>query len=58
MMSATRSVPELLPPDDSGNIAQITEDVVGPYLLHDFFLYYMVRQHFEPEKSCCLRVRL
>lgn len=42
--------PELLPPDENGNIAQITEDVVGPYELHDFFLYNMMRQAFPPEK--------
>lgn len=42
--------PELLPPDEQGNIAQITEDVVGPYELHDFFLYNMMRLGFEPEK--------
>ena len=42
--------PELLPPDKDGNIAQITEDVVGPYELHDFFLYNMMRLGFEPEK--------
>lgn len=42
--------PELLPPDKDGNIAQITEDVVGPYELHDFFLYNMMRLSYEPEK--------
>lgn len=42
--------PELLPPDKDGNIAQVTEDVVGPYELHDFFLYNMMRLSFEPEK--------
>ena len=41
--------PELLPPVD-GVISQKTEDLVGPYELHDFFLYYMLRQNFEPEK--------
>ncbi len=41
--------PELLPPVD-GVIAQKTEDLVGPYELHDFFLYYMLRCGFEPEK--------
>lgn len=41
--------PELLPPVD-GKIAQKTEDLVGPYELHDFFLYYMLRQGFEPSK--------
>ena len=42
--------PELLPPDEQGNIAQQTEDLVGPYALHDFFLFYAVRYGFEPEK--------
>lgn len=42
--------PELLPPDENGNIAQITEDVVGPYELHDFFLYNVMRLSFEPDK--------
>ena len=41
--------PELLPPVD-GLIAQKTEDLVGPYELHDFFLYYMLRCSFSPEK--------
>lgn len=42
--------PELLPPDNNGEIAQKTEDVVGPYELHDFFLYYLVRFGFSPSK--------
>ena len=42
--------PELLPADEEGNIAQKTEDLVGPYELHDFFLYYFVRFGFSPEK--------
>lgn len=42
--------PELLPPTDDGDIAQKTEEVVGPYELHDFFLYYMLRFGFTPEK--------
>lgn len=41
--------PELLPPKDE-KISQITEDIVGPYELHDFFLYHMLRNGFEPEK--------
>ena len=41
--------PELLPPED-GKISQKTEDLVGPYELHDFFLYYMLRFHFAPAK--------
>ena len=42
--------PELLPPDQSGKIAQKTEDLVGPYELHDFFLFYMLRYGFGPAK--------
>lgn len=42
--------PELLPPDENGEIAQKTEDFVGPYELHDFFLYYMLRFGYTPEK--------
>lgn len=42
--------PELLPPDEQGNIAQQTEDLVGPYALHDFFLYYAVRFGMRPRK--------
>ncbi len=42
--------PELLPPDEQGNIAQITEDLVGPYELHDFFLYYVLRWGYPPAK--------
>ena len=41
--------PELLPPEN-GTISQKTEDLVGPYELHDFYLYYMLRAGFEPEK--------
>lgn len=41
--------PELLPPEN-GNISQKTEDLVGPYELHDFFLYYMMRFGFSPKK--------
>ena len=41
--------PELLPPRD-GDIAQKTEDLVGPYELHDFFLYYMMRAGYDPAK--------
>ena len=41
--------PELLPPED-GKISQKTEELVGPYELHDFFLYYMLRAGFEPLK--------
>ncbi|MBA5850073.1 NAD(+) synthase [Clostridium sp. cel8] len=42
--------PELLPKDSSGKISQKTEDIVGPYELHDFFLYYFIRNNFEPKK--------
>ena len=42
--------PELLPPDQSGNIAQKTEDHVGPYDLHDFFIYYALRYGYCPSK--------
>ena len=42
--------PGLLPTDEDGNIAQITEDKVGPYELHDFFMYYYLRYGFTREK--------
>ena len=42
--------PELLPPTGDGEIAQKTEDLVGPYELHDYFLYYLLRFGFEPGK--------
>jgi NAD+ synthase (glutamine-hydrolysing) len=42
--------PELIPGDEQGNITQKTEDLVGPYELHDFFLYYMLRWGFRPAK--------
>lgn len=42
--------PELLPPDEDGKIAQQTEEIVGPYELHDFYLYNMVRWGFSKEK--------
>lgn len=42
--------PELLPPDRNGEIAQKTEDIVGPYELHDFFIYYFMRYGFPPDK--------
>ena len=41
--------PELLPPKD-GKISQVTEDLVGPYELHDYFMYYMLRMGYEPAK--------
>lgn len=42
--------PELLPADEKGEISQKTEDLVGPYELHDFFLYYTLRHGFSPMK--------
>ena len=42
--------PELLPASESGDINQVTEDLVGPYELHDFFLYNFVRFGYAPEK--------
>ena len=42
--------PELLPKDKFGKIAQKTEDIVGPYVLHDFFLYYFMKQGATPKK--------
>lgn len=47
---ATPISPELLPPDEHGNIAQVTEEHVGPYDLHDFFLFHVVRNQFAPRK--------
>ncbi|WP_010631232.1 NAD(+) synthase [Sporolactobacillus vineae] len=46
----TPVTPELLPKGSEGEITQKTEDIVGPYELHDFFLYYFVRSEFEPER--------
>ena len=42
--------PELLPPDENGQIEQKTEDLVGPYELHDFFMYYILRFGIHPAK--------
>ena len=50
--------PELLPPDASGKIAQQTEDLVGPYALHDFFLYHMMRYDSPPAKIYNLACRV
>ena len=47
---ATPVSPELLPADSDGNIAQKTEDLVGPYALHDFFIYNFLRNGFSPAK--------
>ena len=49
--------PELLPPDAEGKITQHTEDLVGPYALHDFFLYYVLRFGFPPGKVYHLACR-
>ena len=49
--------PELLPPDAEGKIAQHTEDLVGPYALHDFYLYYTLRFGFVPRKIYALACR-
>ena len=49
--------PELIPADENGNIKQITEDLVWPYELHDFFLYYFLRCGFRPSKIFFLAVR-
>ncbi|MCM1084361.1 MAG: NAD(+) synthase [Clostridium sp.] len=54
---ATPISPELLPPDKNGNIAQKTEDFVGPYELHDFFMYYIIRYGFAPKKIYHMAVR-
>lgn len=42
--------PELLPPDEYGKTTQITEDKIGPYVLHDFFLYHFFRYGATPDK--------
>ena len=49
--------PELLPPDSDGKIAQKTEDNIGPYELHDFFLYNFVRFGFEKDKLLRLAIK-
>lgn len=49
--------PELLPPDENGEIAQKTEDNIGPYELHDFFLYHFVRFGFDKEKLAVLALK-
>ena len=49
-IAATPISPELLPADEDDNITQKTEDLVGPYELHDFFLYYFLRFGFSPRK--------
>ena len=54
---ATPVSPELLPPDADGDISQKTEDHVGPYELHDFFLFQVVRNQFAPRKILDLACR-
>ncbi|MBE6594578.1 MAG: NAD(+) synthase [Ruminococcaceae bacterium] len=49
--------PELLPPDAVGKISQKTEDLVGPYALHDFFLYYAVRYQYRPARIYALALK-
>ena len=49
--------PELIPADEMGNIKQKTEDLVGPYELHDFFIYYFLRYGFSPKKIFLLAQR-
>ena len=49
--------PELLPPDAQGKISQQTEDLVGPYALHDFFLYHILRYGFTPTKIYTMACR-
>lgn len=54
---ATEISPELLPPDAAGNIAQKTEDIIGPYELHDFYLYHFLRRGDPPAKTLFLAER-
>ena len=49
--------PELLPPDAEGKISQQTEDLVGPYALHDFFIYHILRYGFTPAKVYTMACR-
>ena len=49
--------PELTPADDNGQIKQKTEELVGPYELHDFFLYYMLRFGFSPRRVLLLALK-
>jgi NAD+ synthase (glutamine-hydrolysing) len=51
---ATPISPELLPPTAEGEIDQLTEQMIGPYLVHDFFLYQVVRLHYPPQKVLML----
>jgi NAD+ synthase (glutamine-hydrolysing) len=54
---ATPISPELLPPDQQGNIQQKTEHTVGPYVLHDFFLYHFMRYGASPKKILDIATR-
>jgi len=56
-IGATPVSPELLPPDANGDIRQKTEETVGPYELHDFFLYHAVRLHYPPRKIYAFAVQ-
>jgi NAD+ synthase (glutamine-hydrolysing) len=49
-VNATPVSPELLPPSDDGKIDQKTEEILGPYDLHDFFLYHFIKYGAEPAK--------
>lgn len=51
---ATPVSPELIPPAADGSVSQVTEDIVGPYELHDFFLYHMLRWGCQPSKVLML----
>ncbi|MFO7812440.1 MAG: NAD(+) synthase [Pelovirga sp.] len=51
---ATPISPELLPPTADGEIDQLTEQLIGPYLIHDFFLYQVIRMHYSPAKVLML----
>ena len=54
---ATPISPELLPPNADGGIAQVTEAIIGPYELHDFFLFHVLRNGFTPAKIAFLAER-
>lgn len=53
----TPITPELLPPDTTGKINQKTEEIIGPYELHDFFLYHMIRYGAPPKKILYLAIK-
>ena len=53
-IAATEISPELLPPNKDGEIEQSTEDTLGPYILHDFFMYNFIRFGFSPKKMLFL----